>query len=126
MAANRTRTCAAFALVAAMATSGLAAKPAEPAPGLPVIALADTRFQLADGAVPAAAAVPATSRAVARERAGQQAFSNGGAQFSSVIAGPSWSYQTSRTGPLIEMGALGGGVVADRPRLAHVAFAWQF
>ncbi len=42
------------------------------------------------------------------------------------IEGPSWSYRTSRRGPVIEMGALGGGAMEDSPFLAHVALAWKF
>ncbi len=128
MAVIRTHNWLLLAALFAAAVPALAAKPAradrmaEPAPPL---LLAQSSFALSDGGVPPAASMQASSRAIARDHAirspGKQ-----GAQFSNVIVGPSWSYQTSQTGPLFEMGALGGGVVEDRPRLAHVAFAWQF
>ena len=126
MATIRTRNCAAFALFVAISGPALAGKPAAVAPALaPRTPLAATRFDLTTGAIPQAAAVQASSRAFAREGTGQP-LGKKGTEFSNITVGPSWSYQTSRSGPLFEMGALGGGVVEDRPRLAHVAVAWQF
>ena len=119
MATIRTRNWAAFSLLVAICGPALAGRHTGAAP------LAATRFDLATGAIPQAAAVQASSRALAREGAGQPSDKDG-AEFRNITVGPSWSYQTSRSGPLFEMGALGGDVVEDRPRLAHVAVAWQF
>lgn len=120
--------CAALALVTVVATPALARRPAKAVrvaqPGPPLL-LAESSFALSEGVVPPAAALQASSRALARDRAGESAGGKG-PEFRHVTVGPSWSYQSARTGALIEMGALGGGVVADRPKLAHVALAWQF
>ena len=128
MAAIRIGNWLTLAVLVAGVPSALAAKPArqanEAAPP-PLLVLAETSFALTDGAVPPAASLQASSRALARDQANQLPGQRG-AQFSNITVGPSWTYQTSRSGPLFEMGALGGGVVEDRPRLAHVAFAWQF
>ncbi len=126
MATTRTRNWAAFALLVAICGPALAGRHTGAAPvAAPAAPLAATRFDLATGAIPQAAAVQASSRALAREGAGQPSDKDG-AEFRNITVGPSWSYQTSRSGPLFEMGALGGDVVEDRPRLAHVAVAWQF
>ncbi len=126
MATIRTSNCAAFALFVAISAPALAGKHVAATPAAtPATRLAETRFDLTTGAIPQAAAMQASSRALAREGA-RQASGKKGAEFSNITVGPSWSYQTSRSGPLFEMGALGGGVVEDRPRLAHVAVAWQF
>jgi hypothetical protein len=61
---------------------------------------------------------PATAN---REQAVQ--FGDGLVEY---VEGPSWSYQHAHRGPVIEMGALGGGAMEDAPFLAHVALAWRF
>ncbi len=128
MVSNGTRFCAALALAAMIAAPAQARRPARSVrvapPALPV-PLAQSSFVLRDDGVSPAAALQASSRALVRDRAARRAGDKG-AEFTNVTVGPSWSYQSDRTGALIEMGALGGGVVADRPKLAHVALAWQF
>jgi hypothetical protein len=38
--------------------------------------------------------------------------------------GPSWTYRP-RAGAVLEVAAM-GGVIAEAPRLAHIAFNWKF
>ena len=85
-----------------------------------------TRFELPAGSAVARQPVlaPARSRPpLRRSPANAAQFADSNVEY---IEGPSWSYQTSRRGPVLEMGALGGGAMEDAPFLAHVAVDWRF
>ncbi len=43
-----------------------------------------------------------------------------------AIEGPSLNYRPARRGPVLELGALGGGGMADAPFLAHLGVDWRF
>ena len=123
-----TKGCAACAL-AALAVPAMAAGPAWSVRGTAsktapaVNPVAQGRFDLSSGT---AAAAPVT-RSQTPPRAQRDRAAQFGDGETAYIEGPSWTYQTSRRGPVFEMGALGGGgVTVDAPFLAHVAMAWQF
>ena len=127
MASFWTKGCAALALIG-LSVPVLAAGPANSVRSSASKAIpatnraAHSHFELTAGT--AAAAPVVRSRTPARaQRARTAQFGNGD---TAAIEGPSWSYQTSRRGPVFEMGALGGGAMQDAPFLAHVALAWQF
>ncbi len=53
-----------------------------------------------------------------------------GAKFAAALAvnieGPAFSYRPTRRGPVVELGALGGGSMENTPFLAHLGVDWQF
>jgi hypothetical protein len=83
--------------------------------------------------------LPPVTRPIVREAKARPARANGhmprrhleaeGAKFGdgqmTYIEGPSLSYRTARRGPVLELGALGGGM-ESAPFLAHLGMDWRF
>ena len=123
--------CAALALGLGMATTAMAQ------PHLPVgmagsFSLIDSGHSTFDlPALPLSfALLPRTSPAIVNAPASDRKaalFRSFAAQQDTpaYIAGPVLSYHAARGGPVLEMGALGGGM-ENTPFLAHVAVDWVF
>lgn len=88
-----------------------------------------SRFDLAASTAPGGMATPAW-RVREKSPFSLRGLTATGVQFGTglpeTVSGPSWSYRSSRRGPVVELGALGGGTIEDVPFLAHLALAWQF
>jgi hypothetical protein len=127
MRAILTRSCAAAALVALSAPATAADRiktvtSRHSKQSAPDAVIADSRFVLA-AQPPYAKLMPQMLRPASASFVQVAQFGDGLVEY---VEGPSWSYQHSHRGPVIEMGALGGGSMEDAPFLAHVALAWRF
>ncbi len=112
-------------LVLTLATGAPARADPAPAPAIPVAAASyQLPSQQAQALSPATTATVPEYGALA-ERKTTAALTMAAANRTTVIPGPDLSYRAGQRGPLVEIGALGGGM-DSAPGLAHVGVDWIF